>query len=341
MRSAYELFIDDEVSLKPKVGVDPTHLMPTMGQSYRPYKALQPACDLALAWDFKKARAHLISVQKNTASSDNLHFLALMFEVELLLHYFQMRTAQRKLQTAFRLRPQDPQVLMLLALLAWQAEAPAAQQNYQEKLQAAKQPLGQWLSAFIQSLNANWQTTSYENEIPQDQAPAAILVYGHRFEADGRMSRMLKERLEKTRALAEKYPQAQLILSGAAAQTPIEEAEAMTDWLVKRGIDQKRCWQDRYAKDTVGNNLGFVRILKAGFPRARTVWALTSLSHLARSLTGLRWAIVQAHLPIQAYGLAPESPKPLNFPWYEDVYYALTIFRSAGMLDRWAYTNKP
>lgn len=339
MRSAYELFIDDEASLKPKVGVDPTHLSPTMGQSYRPYKALQPACDFALAWNLKKARASLIAVQENTAPTEDLHFLALMFEVELLLHYFQMRTAQEKLQLAVSLRPSDPEVLTLLALLAWQAEDKKAQKAYQEKLQAISTPLGQWFLAFIQSLNANWQKTSYEHEIPKGQAPAAILVYGHRFEANGQMSTMLKERLEKTRALAKKYPQAQLILSGAAAQTPIEEAEAMTDWLVKRGIDQKRCWQDRCAKDTVGNNLGFVRILKAGFPRVRTVWALTSLSHLARSLTGLRWAIAQAQLPMQAYGLAPERPKPLNFPWYEDVYYALTIFRSAGMLDRSAYNN--
>lgn len=60
-------------------------------------------------------------------------------------------------------------------------------------------------------------------------------------------------RLEKALEMAERFPDAKLILSGGDVKTEFTEAAVMKEWLVEQGIEETRLLLDEEARDTHGN----------------------------------------------------------------------------------------
>lgn len=62
--------------------------------------------------------------------------------------------------------------------------------------------------------------------------------------------------------MAKKNPNASIIVTGGVPQGGVTEAYLMKNWLVEKGINPNRIYIEDQPKDTVGNALYSVNILK-------------------------------------------------------------------------------
>jgi uncharacterized SAM-binding protein YcdF (DUF218 family) len=84
-------------------------------------------------------------------------------------------------------------------------------------------------------------------------APDRILVLGHRLDR-GRLSADFVARLARAAVLADRFPQARLVLlGGRAGPGEPTEAEAGRDWLVARGVDPGRIALETASRHTLEN----------------------------------------------------------------------------------------
>lgn len=113
-----------------------------------------------------------------------------------------------------------------------------------------------WLASFVMFVVMLLRVTT----APLQQAPDYIMVLGAGLHGD-KPSKMLDNRLDMAFELAQRYPQARLIVSGGQGnQEIISEAAAMRNDLLSRGIPDTRILQEDQSRDTV-ENITFTRAL--------------------------------------------------------------------------------
>lgn len=123
------------------------------------------------------------------------------------------------------------------------------------------------------------------NMPPEGKEFDAIVVFGQSPKSNGQPSSGMLERLEKTKEMALRYPNTFLIVSGGPVRTEFAEADVMRNWLVENGIASERILLDLEARDTVGNAIGIVNLLKE--QDAHCVLAVATNLHLPRAVVTL------------------------------------------------------
>ncbi|MFK4480948.1 YdcF family protein [Bacillus sp. RC206] len=84
-------------------------------------------------------------------------------------------------------------------------------------------------------------------------------------------------------ATAKQYPNSKIIVSGGIPAQGITEADAMSKWLILKGINKDRIILENKSMDTIENALFTILILeKEGF---KNITLVTSASHMRRALT--------------------------------------------------------
>ena len=108
----------------------------------------------------------------------------------------------------------------------------------------------------------------------------AVVVLGNRLNDDGTITSVQEERLHLALELEEQYKPNYFILSGGVANPipKISEAEAMYDYLLKKGIEKERLILEDKSHSTVENAKYSVPIIKE--LNIELVIICTSLSHL-------------------------------------------------------------
>lgn len=108
----------------------------------------------------------------------------------------------------------------------------------------------------------------------------AVVVLGNRLNDDGTITSIQEERLHLALELEEKYKPNYFILSGGVANPipKISEAEAMYDYLLKKGIEKERLILEDKSHSTVENAKYSVPIIKE--LNIELVIICTSLYHL-------------------------------------------------------------
>lgn len=127
--------------------------------------------------------------------------------------------------------------------------------------------------------------TKFNTEIPEGipQKDHAIIILGYALAEDGTMKETLIERLNAGLKIAKKYPNSKIIVSGGVPKQGITEADAMSEWLIEKGIEKERIILESKSTDTVENGLFSTNILeKEGL---KDVTLVTSASHMRRALT--------------------------------------------------------
>jgi vancomycin permeability regulator SanA len=137
------------------------------------------------------------------------------------------------------------------------------------------------------------------------KATHAIVVLGMRAEADGTPSSELRHRLKIALKEARRDPKAAIVVSGAAVHTPMPEALAMKNWLVKRGIDPARIVMEDQARLTIENAEFVVPLLKA--MGVKRITLDTSTFHMARSMVLMKSALRAAGMRGIKIRMAPAS----------------------------------
>ncbi|RAP30365.1 YdcF family protein [Brevibacillus laterosporus] len=141
--------------------------------------------------------------------------------------------------------------------------------------------------AKLQAADA-YLTTELSTTVPQNlpQKDHAIIILGFALENDGSMKQPLIERLQAGLAIAKKYPNSKIIVTGGSAKNGVTEAEAMNKWLLEKGVDKNRIVLEKSASDTVENALCTTAILETmGITDATLV---TNATHMRRALSGFQ-----------------------------------------------------
>lgn len=130
------------------------------------------------------------------------------------------------------------------------------------------------------NLKLNLLTNSDDLSASED---TAIVILGGALKADGSMQAALIKRLGKGLEAAGKFKNATIIVSGGVPRQGICESYLMKKWLLKKGIDSNRIIIEDKSKDTVGNALFCLEILKK--LKVKNAVIVTSASHIRRALT--------------------------------------------------------
>ena len=125
----------------------------------------------------------------------------------------------------------------------------------------------------------------YGSEPQTDMIPQAIAVFGQTPKENGKPSAGLLSRLECALELAERFPDAKIILSGGDVKTKFTEASVMKEWLLEQGVAEDRILLDEKARDTYGNAIGILPICKE--IKVHKVMVVGTILHLPRAVTTL------------------------------------------------------
>ena len=165
----------------------------------------------------------------------------------------------------------------------------------------------------------------------------AIVILGYALGENGVMRPPLIGRLEQGLAMAKKNPDSEIIVTGGVPKGGVTEAYLMKKWLVEKGISPEKIHIEDQAKDTVGNALYSVEIMKKLGTENMTL--ISSASHMRRGLAVFKEMAVSEGLNLKSI----DNLVYLDYPNLEEAHKVspnekLVIYRdmmrAAGM---WAY----
>lgn len=128
----------------------------------------------------------------------------------------------------------------------------------------------------------------YEEVLPED-LPAddslCIVVMGFGLNADGSIRPELKNRLMVAMALAQKYPNAYVLVTGGqtGAVDGVTEAGQMAAWLQKNGLSKGRILQENQSLSTTANAVNCYKLLTRAYPQVTSIAVVTSDYHIRQS----------------------------------------------------------
>ena len=239
-------------------------------------------------WEWKEMYESLD--KKAQERPDYLDTYRLQAEVYLVNKNY--KEALSQLDRILRKNPTDLQALALSALAAKTLES---EEQVVARLQALKYVSPKAYEDVAKIFNYVDENSAYKINYGSypltDMTPEAIAVFGQTPNKDGSPSPALLTRLEKTKEMAERYPNVPIVLSGGPVQTPYSEATVMYKWLKENGVDEKRLILDEIARDTPGNAVGMVKAFKEY--NAHKILAIGTILHVPR-----------AKMVLQVYGNA-------------------------------------
>ncbi|OON41457.1 hypothetical protein BTJ39_05735 [Izhakiella australiensis] len=186
-------------------------------------------------------------------------------------------------QQILLIAPQDIDALTYLSVWRHMQGNLNAQQNSMDQLKTLSSERESEVRRLLHTID-RILISPWQDEIPAPQQRTdklAIVTMGYALNADGSMHSVLVARLEKTLQLAQKFPQAILIVTGGAPKNNRTEAQAMTQWLIKHGVNNRRIFADHYSTSTVQNAL-FARYILSQ-QKIKRALIVTSPGHLRRS----------------------------------------------------------
>ncbi|WP_155963029.1 ElyC/SanA/YdcF family protein [Streptococcus ruminantium] len=223
--------------------------------------------------------------QKAQENPDYLNTYRLQAEVYLVNKNYKEAFSQLD-----RILRRDPSDIHALSLSILAAKVTGEKEQVKNRLAALKYISPEAEEAvhnvlkFSDSNNA--KKVNYGSDQLTDMVPDVIAVFGQSPNPDGTPSSALITRLEKTKEMAERYPDIPIVLSGGPVRYEYAEADVMAKWLVENGISADRLILDDIARDTPGNAVGMVKAFKEF--GAKKVLAVGTILHLPRATTVLK-----------------------------------------------------
>ncbi|MFE7394838.1 ElyC/SanA/YdcF family protein [Streptomyces sp. NPDC057582] len=314
---------------KPKAdgrGAAMDDMVPGYAASYRDDPTLLPFAVDYQRWLWTDMYAGLDALVK--AQPDYLDAYRLQADAYLVNSTYPQALGQ--LDQVLRRSPDDIQALAVTALiqhfLGAQADADCRMAHLKKQSQAAWTNMNRFIAQTDQD-----QYAAYGTEPSDKFTPDAIVVFGQSPNADGTPSSGMLTRLEKALEMANRFPDAKIVTSGAAVRTQYAEGDVMADWLIAQGVAPDRIIRDTHARDTVGNSMGMVAALEP--LHIHNVLAVATRQHLPRAVTTLKAYAqhVGYRLNLQGVG-GGDLPDP-STQVGERQYTYVTAARAAGLFE--------
>lgn len=215
-----------------------------------------------------------------TEEPDYLDAYRLQAEVYLINQNYEAALAQ--LDRILEREPTDIHALGVTAIVMHLLDNAAGEQERTVALQLVSPEAAQAVAQMLEQTDSLLDE-EYGPQPQTEQVPEAIAIYGQTPKKDGAPSAGLLSRLERGLEMAQRYPNAKLILSGGDVRTEFTEASVMKQWLLEQGIDEDRLILDEKARDTYGNAIGTLEALQE--MDAHSVLIVGTLLHLPRAVT--------------------------------------------------------
>ncbi|MFD9905931.1 YdcF family protein [Streptomyces sp. NPDC059063] len=236
-----------------------------------------------------------------------------------------------QLDQVLRRRPGDLHALAVTTLIRWSLGNRDDAQCRMAALTKQSAAAARDLRRFIRTTDAS-QYAAYGAAPASTARPDAIAVFGESPHPDGTPTPGLLARLTKAKEMADRFPDAWLVVSGAAVRTEHAEADVMRDWLVRQGVAAGRIITDDRARDTVGNAMGMVAAFQSH--DLHHVLAVATAQHLPRAVTTLKALAARYHWPLTTDAAAGGPPTAASAQAGERRYTYVSAARAAGFFER-------
>ncbi|EPZ00038.1 autotransporter domain-containing protein [Mannheimia haemolytica] len=178
---------------------------------------------------------------------------------------------------------------------------------------------------------------SYGSEPQTTMIPDTIVVFGQSPNPDGTPSKGLLQRLEKTKEMAAKFPNAKIILSGGPVRYIYAEADVMKKWLIENGVDESRLLLDDVARDTPGNAVGIIDFMKEY--GGRKVLGIGTILHLPRAMSVLKSYADSIGYELEIDSAGGGSPPNEKNKKGEALYTFVNVARAMGLFTLGDFEN--
>lgn len=183
------------------------------------------------------------------------------------------------------------------------------------------------------TMETKFMTEAYKIENPNN----VIVTLGYALGKGGVMEKPLIKRLEQTLKLAKLNPEMPIIVTGGVQQGGVTEGYVMKKWLVEKGINADRIYIEDLAKDTVGNALYSVKILKE--LKAKNITIISSATHMRRAISVFKEMSVTEGLELDnitnlVYFDYNNMDEAYQIPQKEKLVIYRDMMRASGI---WAY----
>ncbi|OOF66035.1 YdcF family protein [Rodentibacter sp. Ppn85] len=300
------------------------HLVVKYAQDYENDPYLRDDVKAFRHWEWQKLYRSLD--QKVKEKPDYLNTYRLQAEAYLINKDY--RQALSQLDQILRRKPDDLHALAVSILAAKTLED---ETQVKQRLNALEKRSPQAAQAMqdIFRFTENILQQPFSDQ-PQSQLSFdAIAVFGQSPNPDGSPSKGLLQRLEKTKEMAAKYPNAKLVLSGGPVKTPYAESDVMAKWLKENGVNPNRFLLDPIARDTPGNAIGMVKLFKQH--NLHTVLGVGTQLHIPRATAVLKGYADYVGYPIKIDGVGGGNPPSTEKKQIEALYTYVNVARSMGL----------
>lgn len=253
-------------------------------------------------------------------------------KVEIFGLYDKYEDLYNQCEVILNYLPDDPQALFLTSIYG-QIKGIKVENNTKfKRLDQVHPELAYRLLNLKEFVETNSQRTDFEYELNDIQDIEFIGMFGYLVKADGSLAETTAKRASKALELAERYTDADVLISGGAVNSPYIEAMGIKNWLMERGLEEERIIIDPFAKDTVGNILAITEAIKQkNVTRAAVV---SSLDHLPRCYIGTNLQLAHREVDCEVYGAAYEKPGSHPISSAESYRKYQTLLRSAGFFTK-------
>lgn len=254
------------------------NLIPMYGSSYETDPFFADVVTAFRRWEWNVVYTRLDEMARE--DPENLDIYRLQAEVYMINQSY--KAALGQLDRVLEQNPEDLHALGVSAILMRILGDKAGEQERLAALERLHPQAAEAVSSLLARAEALFQA-DYSSEPQLGQSPEAIAVFGQTPKSDGTPSAGLFSRLEKALEMAQRFPEAKLILSGGDLKTEFTEAAVMADWLVEQGVSEERLILDEAARDTLGNAIGTLQALEEH--GLHSVLIVGTLYHLPRAVT--------------------------------------------------------
>lgn len=313
--------------------VNPLLIEPKIGIAYQAEELWTEVLESLNRWRLAEGIA-LLEALKISRSDMRLDCLHLQVEVYFSQDCYE--TAWMLLDQIIRIEPQDKQALVLTIVLAHILKSDSEKLERVDALSKLDALLAQQVQALLTWIESHNTRTDFELDLENVTNIDALLVYGYGLSDDGQVPFLLEMRLIKTLELAERFPEANIIVSGGAVSNEHNESYAMRDYLIQKGLDPQRIVIEPLAKDTVGNSLMITNLLLEQIESYQNCVVVTSLGHLARSWLSMKAALSrypEKTASLNLFAAAYEAPGTYPVPQSEINMSYTTSFRALGIFE--------
>ena len=181
-------------------------------------------------------------------------------------------------------------------------------------------------SLFSKIKKVPWETRNKNENMKKIDV---IIILGGGIDRQGRISQVTKERLNGFRRNKKKFPDIPVLLSGRWSGLIKEvpkttEAQAMNDYLAKRGVNPRRIYLETKSFDTIGNAVFSKQIIMEKEKRGswKRILLVTSDWHMRRALWIFRRILGKNY---QITPLSVATNKSVREQWREYEKYFFTV----------------